>query len=187
MAEIVVHRCKLHIRRTSGWAWGASEDELIRAATHAIPQLLGARLPDLDVPGATEISVDRPVRVHVATSVRQLAALGAGATGTQDIVELRARITADVAAAVAAAIARDGTTTAPRQATERTERDVDGAEPGAAVAAELARGDAPRRAVRAWFRANRIDAVLDRLEPIALARLHEWLLAEAPAAAALAP
>ncbi|MGE5186600.1 MAG: hypothetical protein ACM31C_31305 [Acidobacteriota bacterium] len=182
MTDIVVRRCKLHIRRTSGWAWGASPDELIRAATRAIPQLLAARLPALEVPADSTIVLDRPVRVQLAATARQLAALGDGTTGTQDVVELRARIEDEVSAAVAAAIATAGVAS---PSVSRAERD----EPAERLAleAELAGAEAPRRAARAWFRAGELDAVLARLEPTALARLHELLLGDAPAADEPAP
>ncbi len=179
MTDVVIHRCRMRIRRTSGWAWGASADELIAAATRAIPQLIAARLPAaLAVPAGETIVVERPVRVTIAATARQLAALRDGVASAPDVVALRARIEADVTAAIAEALARDGVTVAPQTAIGHA--DVD--EPASAVTddAELASFDAPRRAARAWWRSGTIDAVLARLEPGALARLHALLFGDAP-------
>lgn len=176
MTQIVIRRCDLHIRRTSGWAWGASPDELIRSATRAIPQLLAARLPELAVPADASIVIERPVTVKITATARQLAALGDAAPGTPEIADLRARIEADVAAAVASAIERDGIALDHPGVVARVDEERKAAE--AARDAELARADAPRRAVHAWWRAGDIDAVLARLEPVALARLHELLLSQ---------
>jgi len=177
MTDVVVHRCELRIRRTRGWAWGASPDELIAAATRAIPQLLAARLPQLAVPDDTTVTIDRPVSVKIAATARQLAALRDPSTGAPDIVELRARIEAEVAAAVARAIDETGVTTAP-VSTAPVPEGVAGATTAHVDEAELASADAPRRAVRAWRQAGALEAVLGRLEPRALARLHELLLGD---------
>lgn len=179
MTDIVVHRCELRIRRTSGWAWGASPDELIAAATRAIPQLLAARLPDLAVPAGTTISIDRPITVKLVATARQLVALASDSAGTDDVVQLRAKIEAEVAAAVARAIAEQGVASVSPAAQIAPADESPAHDP--AIEEELASADAPRRAVRAWWRLGSIDAVMQRLEPDALARLHELLLGESSA------
>jgi hypothetical protein len=175
---VVIQRCDLHIRRTSGWAWGASPDELIRAATRAIPQLLAARLPELAAPTDGTVVIDRPISVKIVATARELASLADDTPGTPEVAELRVRIEAEVAAAVARAIAREAVVTTRHIAVARADAEASAAE--LARAAELASEDAPRRAARAWWRAGEIDAVLARLEPAALARLHELLLGETP-------
>ncbi|HEY6033642.1 MAG TPA: hypothetical protein VIV58_05260 [Kofleriaceae bacterium] len=178
MTDVVVHRCELRIRRTSGWSWGATPDELIAAATRAIPRLLAAKLPELAVPAGETIVIDRPIVVKLTATARQLAALGDGATPAPEIAALRAKIEAEVAAAVAQAVARDGVSAAAPPAIAY--------EPGASRAtpnaenAELAADEAPRRAARAWWRSGTIDAVLARLEPAALVRLCWLLLGDEP-------
>lgn len=176
MTDILVRRCELRIRRMSGWAWGATADDLIKAATRAIPQLLAAKLPQLVVPDGETIAIDRPITVKIAATARQLAALGEATPGMPDVTALRARIEADVAAAVAQAIARDGVVAAPiaiahvathEQATEEAQETA------------LASAEAPRRAARAWWRSGTIDAVLARLELGALVRLQALLLGDA--------
>jgi hypothetical protein len=181
MINLVIRRCQLRIRRTSGWAWGASPDELIRAATRAIPQLLAARLPALAVPAGSTIAIDRPITVKLTATARQLAALGDDAIGTTEVAELRARIEAQVSAAVAAAIAREGVATVPAFAVSRADDETATAEPE--LERELTNAQAPRRAARAWWRAGEIDVVMARLEPLVLARLHELLLGSAAATA----
>jgi hypothetical protein len=186
MTDIVVHRCELRIRRTSGWAWGASPDDLIRAATRAIPQLLAARLPQLAVTDGETVAIDRPITVKIAATARQLAALADGTPGPPDVAALRVRIEVDVAGAVAQALARGGAIVATPVEAKHVDADAaaDEDEDEAARAAELANDEAPRRAARVWWRAGTIDAVLARLEPRALARLHDLLLGDDASAAA---
>jgi hypothetical protein len=184
MTDIVVHRCELRIRRTSGWAWGASPDDLIKAATRAIPQLLAARLPQLAVTDGETVAIDRPIMVKIAATARQLAALADGTPGPPDVAALRVRIEVAVAGAVAQALARGGAIVATPVEAKHVDADAAADEDEAARAAELANDEAPRRAARVWWRAGAIDAVLARLEPRALARLHELLLGDDASAAA---
>jgi len=230
VTDVVVQRCVLHIRRTGGWARGAPSDPLVAAATRALPQLIGARLPAIAARLAKPVQVARPVEVRIAMTVSQLAALADGATAA----ELRDRIADTVAAAVDRAIDRaidhaidpDGAAapgaslsragsavtamadevTGP--ASRRAWRAAGGADDRAAgrawpaapaagagsATSELAAAGfdaadqaAARRAVRAWWRAGCLAAVLDCIEPGALAWLHDRLLGESIAAARPAP
>ena len=183
MSEIIVHRCELRIRRTSGWAWGASPDQLIAAATRVIPQLLAARLPAIASERAhgEPIHVDHPIIVRVSASARQLAALGDRDNVVPDVVQLRAQIEAEVAAAVVRAV--DSRADRRPPAASLAEADVVASERPEITSTEPRTADAPLRALQVWSRTGTLAAVLGRLEPQAVAMLHDWLLgADASAA-----
>jgi hypothetical protein len=177
VSEVVVHRCELRIRRTAGWAWGASPDALLAAATRAIPRLLATRLPSFAAASerAEAIHITQPVTVRIEATARQLAALSNASDTAPDVAQLRARIEAEVETAIVRAIEQAGGAVA---ATEH------GSEPpvvepdAGSDAVSLDAADAPRRALRTWLRNGTLAAVLHRLELHALQLLHDMVLGE---------
>lgn len=174
MSEIVVHRCVVRIRRTSGWAWGASPEALVQAATRALPSLIVAQLPAIAASVATPVRIARPIRVTLETTVADLVALGGTGEGPPVLAE---RIGAQVAQAVQQAIDRE-------DAVERVSEPIDDAV-GVAALDEVSRdvdpldAGAARRAVRAWWRSGAIEQVLARMDVAAVARIHDLLLPRA--------
>jgi hypothetical protein len=189
MTEVVIGRCILRVRRTSGWAWSGSPDALIQAATCALPALIASRLTAIAEPLAAPVHVTRPVRIRIAATTRELAALSEpGATGS---ATLRERIAHEIASAITPAVEHAPRTHAsdlpvaareasdlPIAAREASER-VGGDAEATVLEPEL---EAPRRAARAWWRSGEIAQVLARIEDRAASMLHDMLLGPAPPA-----
>jgi hypothetical protein len=164
----------------SGWAWGASPEALVQAATRALPDLIAARLPAIAASVAAPITITRPIRVKLETTIPALVALHE--SKASPLAEL---IAAEVARAVEQAIGHEPASDTLAESTVERETIV-------TAVAEPARGlddadtEAPRRAVRSWWRSGAIEQVLARLDQIVVARLHARLLQHVPTTAAAA-
>lgn len=75
-------------------------------------------------------------------------------------------------------VARDGVTS-PGTPLSPAREETEGTRDAHEQELELASPEAPRRAARTWFKTRTLDVVLARLEPTAVARLHEMLLGDA--------
>ena len=112
MTQVTVRRCVLRVRRTSGWAWGASPDALLQAASRALPEVVAARLPAIAAAATQPIHVVAPVRVRVAASLAELADLAMHGGGRNGHAASRTALGDRVAAAIEAVLApRLATTT----------------------------------------------------------------------------
>lgn len=174
MSSVVIHRCVLRIRRTAGWTWGASPDALLATATRALPRLITARLPALAerLPGSVHVMT--PVRIRVATTVRELSSIAEGATPASSALQDR------IEAAVAAEIARSDVVVAradiPRSAGAHASEP-----PREPELPALDDAAAPWLALRVWWRSGAIEQVLSRLDTRAIAYLEERTLVATPA------
>lgn len=115
----------------------------------------------------------QPVVVRVAATVAELASLASPTSAAATSV--RARLEAAIDQAVTHVV-EIGEPLAS-EAAQRT-RKAEATEAPAANGSDdpLSTTDAPRRALRAWWRAGSLASVLERMEPAALERLHEAVL-----------
>jgi hypothetical protein len=172
VTEVVVHRCVIRVRRTSGWAWGASPDALLAAATRALPQLIATRLGAIAERHDEPVQVVQPIKIEIAATVAELAGLADPASTRA--LSMADRIAAQVNDAVLRAMEEHAEPTIAAHAHEDG-KEHDTSNQPVPVPIDTA-SDAARRATRVWFRAGELSTVLDRIDPAALQRLHDLLL-----------
>src|SRR5437868_698106 len=73
MANITIHRCKLHIVRRGGWSWGPEPRKLLQSAVNALPELIARELAGL-WPDDAEVEIAAPIRIRVPLSMSELLA-----------------------------------------------------------------------------------------------------------------
>ncbi|HWO25313.1 MAG TPA: hypothetical protein VNO30_41520 [Kofleriaceae bacterium] len=128
MTDVVVHRCVLRVRRTSGWTWGRSPDALLAAATHALPRLIAGRLEAFAASTARPLHVTAPMRIRVEATVGELGELAAMLEAAGELDLARVPLGRRIGAALDAALAWPPGTLAEDAARS------DGARPGARAA-----------------------------------------------------
>lgn len=176
MSDVVVHRCVVRIRRTSGWSWGASPDALVAAATRALPDLVMARLPAVAASLAAPVHLAQPIKVQLAMTTAELVALATSSNAAS--TPFAERLSALVAEHVANAIARDQPGTRDALPAPDVDPGIHGASDDLTPRSRDPADAAPaRRAVRTWWHTGVIVDVLARMEPAAVERLHGLLLA----------
>ena len=80
-ADILIHRCTLHISRRGGWSWGADPCGLLRAALKRLPELIAERLGE-SWPAQDERQVAAPLRLRISLRLDELLALSGDASGS---------------------------------------------------------------------------------------------------------
>ena len=80
-ADILIHRCTLHISRRGGWSWGADPRGLLRAALKRLPDLIAERLGE-SWPAQDERQVAAPLRLRISLRLDELLALSGDASGS---------------------------------------------------------------------------------------------------------
>lgn len=81
-ADILIHRCTLHISRRGGWSWGADPRGLLRAALKRLPDLIAERLGE-SWPAQDERQVAAPLRLRISLRLDELLALSGDASGSE--------------------------------------------------------------------------------------------------------
>jgi len=89
--QIRVHHCRLRLRRTGGWSWGADPKQLVRMATRALPQLLARELSRLLAGRNEDLTIQR-LAIQVPVYWRQLIEADPVSDGFRANAELSQRI-----------------------------------------------------------------------------------------------
>jgi hypothetical protein len=90
MADVLIHRCALHVVRRGGWSWGPDPQTLLAGAMRVLPALIANKLAELWPKDAAQ-EVATPVRLRLSIGLQDLAGMAGDAQSALPLDELRSR------------------------------------------------------------------------------------------------
>jgi hypothetical protein len=87
VADIVIHRCTLHVARRGGWSWGPDPKHLVEEVVRILPHLLAQKLAEL-LAFQQDTDFVAPLRVHLRLHIDELTRASSAAIASGDAASL---------------------------------------------------------------------------------------------------